>query len=253
MDDNSLAQKFFARTIELDSAFAGGYKGLAMTTLHAAIDFQVTPLDEASHAAERLIREAIARDGADAEARALLSNVLRARGQLAMALTEAENALAINPNLALAHRARAGALIFSGNRAEGIAAAQTSLKLEPRATWTAAIMNWIACALYLSTGYAGSLSTGYAGSVDAAKRAIQSYPGYMLPHRWLVAALGQLGCFDEAKVALDKAIAVAPGSFDRYVRNRAPWMRPEDYDHMLDGLRKAGWEGYPNSADIADQ
>jgi adenylate cyclase len=27
------------------------------------------------------------------------------------------------------------------------------------------------------------------------------------------------------------------------VRNRVPWMQPEDYAHMLDGLRKAGWEG----------
>jgi adenylate cyclase len=28
-----------------------------------------------------------------------------------------------------------------------------------------------------------------------------------------------------------------------YVRGRVPWMRPEDYDHMLEGLRKAGWQG----------
>ena len=34
-----------------------------------------------------------------------------------------------------------------------------------------------------------------------------------------------------------------PKSFDMYVRQRAPWFRPEDYNHMLEGLRKAGWEG----------
>jgi hypothetical protein len=28
-----------------------------------------------------------------------------------------------------------------------------------------------------------------------------------------------------------------------YVRNRVPWFRPEDHAHLLDGLRKAGWEG----------
>jgi adenylate cyclase len=28
-----------------------------------------------------------------------------------------------------------------------------------------------------------------------------------------------------------------------YVKNRVPWMRPEDHAHMLEGLRKAGWEG----------
>jgi adenylate cyclase len=28
-----------------------------------------------------------------------------------------------------------------------------------------------------------------------------------------------------------------------YVRQRVAWHRPEDYEHMLDGLRKAGWNG----------
>jgi hypothetical protein len=28
-----------------------------------------------------------------------------------------------------------------------------------------------------------------------------------------------------------------------HVRNRVPWMRPEDHAHMLEGLRKAGWQG----------
>ena len=53
---------------------------------------------------------------------------------------------------------------------------------------------------------------------------------------------GQLGRVDEAKQALDKAIAIIPASFDMYVRQRVPWMRPEDHAHMLDGLRKAGWK-----------
>jgi adenylate cyclase len=28
-----------------------------------------------------------------------------------------------------------------------------------------------------------------------------------------------------------------------YVRERPPWMRPKDHAHMIEGLRKAGWEG----------
>lgn len=63
---------------------------------------------------------------------------------------------------------------------------------------------------------------------------------FPLTYRWLAVALGQP---EEAKEALDKAIAIAPGSFDMYVRNRVPWMRPQDHGHMLEGLRKAGWKG----------
>jgi adenylate cyclase len=46
-----------------------------------------------------------------------------------------------------------------------------------------------------------------------------------------------------AKEVLEMAIAAAPASFEMYVRRRVPWMRPEDYAHMLEGLRKAGREG----------
>ena len=70
---------------------------------------------------------------------------------------------------------------------------------------------------------------------------IRSYPRYPNPYRWLAAALGQAGRIEKARAALEKAIAVAPASFDMFVRGRVPWMRPEDHAHMLDGLRKAGW------------
>jgi hypothetical protein len=49
------------------------------------------------------------------------------------------------------------------------------------------------------------------------------------------------GRIEEAKCALEKAIAIAPAGFGMYVRRRVPWIRPEDYAHMLEGLRKAGW------------
>jgi adenylate cyclase len=62
-------------------------------------------------------------------------------------------------------------------------------------------------------------------------------------YRWSAAALGQLGRKTEAKDALDKGMNLAPAAFNMYVRNRAPWFRPEDHAHLLDGLRKAGWEG----------
>jgi adenylate cyclase len=62
--------------------------------------------------------------------------------------------------------------------------------------------------------------------------------------RWFAAALGQLGRTDEASAALSEARAKAPDAFERWTRQRPPWYRrPEDYEHMLDGLRKAGWQG----------
>jgi len=73
------------------------------------------------------------------------------------------------------------------------------------------------------------------------REVIDIVPGFA--NRYLAAALGQLGRTAEAKVALEKSIAVSPEVFERLVRQRPPWMRPEDYVHVREGLRKAGWEG----------
>jgi adenylate cyclase len=83
----------------------------------------------------------------------------------------------------------------------------------------------------------------YEIALDAAERVIRLYPDLPLSYRWLAATLGQLDRSDEATSALKRAIAVAPKSFDFYVRGCAPWFRPEDHAHLLEGLRKAGWRG----------
>ncbi|HEU0156586.1 MAG TPA: hypothetical protein VFQ82_11000, partial [Stellaceae bacterium] len=87
------------------------------------------------------------------------------------------------------------------------------------------------------------LSRDYPAAVEAAKRAIRSYPAYPNTHRWLAAALGQLDRRAEASAALAKAIELAPMAFGMYIHTRPPWMRPEDHAHMLEGLDKAGLSG----------
>ena len=74
-------------------------------------------------------------------------------------------------------------------------------------------------------------------------RLIADRPDYPLAYRWLAAALGQLGRIGEARAALEKALAVAPDVLRLYVEQRVPWMGQAVYEHMLDGLRKAGWQG----------
>jgi tetratricopeptide (TPR) repeat protein len=82
-------------------------------------------------------------------------------------------------------------------------------------------------------------SSDYEAAAEAAEAAIRSYPDYPGPYRWLAAALGQAGRAEEAKKALARAI-VSPTSFSSYVRNRLPWLRSEDHDHMLHVFRQAG-------------
>jgi adenylate cyclase len=83
----------------------------------------------------------------------------------------------------------------------------------------------------------------YVSALDAARRVVSRFPKRPSPYRCVVASLGQLGRLDEAHDALQKAIEVSPEAFDLYVRNRVPFYSPEHYEHLLEGLRKAGWKG----------
>jgi adenylate cyclase len=158
-----------------------------------------------------------------------------ARGDSEGAKAEAEQALSASPNLAVAHAALGAALVFAGRPHEGAAALQKSIRLDPHHHRSPTRLNQLAIS--------HDLLREYEAALEVADRAIRSHPELPLFHRWRAASLGQLGRVEDARRALDQAIAISPTSFEIYVRNRVPWMRPEDHAHMLEGLRKAGWQG----------
>jgi len=234
-DDDTIAQNFFRQAIDLDPTFAPGCTALALAQLQAAAVYQKLSLLEAQSSAEALARRAVALDGTDAEARSCLGWALQARGELVGALIEIERALEMSPNLALAHWQRGATLIFSGRPKEGLEALETCIRLDPRDPFMSVRLLHIACGLYFARDYEGV--------IEAAKRLLRSYPDFPMIYRWPAAALGQLARYAEAKEWLEKAISHAPAAFNMYVHNRVPWFRPEDHAHLLEGLRKAGWEG----------
>ena len=233
--DNKAAQQCFTDAIGLDGNFSGGHSGLALAQMQESGLFATRPVAEARISIKALALQAVASDESDAEAHACLSWALNFDGDYAGALIEARRALAISPNLASAHRALGTTLIFSGEPREGLAALQASIRLDPRDPLLPWHLNRVAIAYYFAREYEVA--------VDAAQRVIRLYPDFPLIYRWLAAALGQAGRSVEAREALNKAITISSGSFDMYVRERVPWHRAEDYEHMLEGLRKAGWEG----------
>ncbi len=227
-DDHTLAPRFFQQAINLDPDFAGGYTGLAYAQHRAA-----TRRGLAETESVELARRAVGLDANDAEARVCLGFMLLWQGDLEGALTEGEAALALSPNLASAHGVIGSGLNWASHHEKARISLEKSIRLDPRNPNLLIRFNAIIVSFYL----AGE----YDAAIEVAKPTIRSYPDYASNYRWLAAALGQVGQIEEAKEALANAIAIAPGSFDMYVRTRMPWHRPEHHAHMLEGLRKAGW------------
>ncbi len=84
----------------------------------------------------------------------------------------------------------------------------------------------------------------YTGAIDADRRSMQENPNQYLSHRWLVASLAQLGRNAEAQDLVRQVQSRFSSEWFAYHWGRRwPWMRVEDHARLLDGLRKAGWQG----------
>jgi hypothetical protein len=76
---------------------------------------------------------------------------------------------------------------------------------------------------------------------------LRSLPWASIPARppWIcagVAGLGQLGRIEEARAALAE-LKLMDANLESSARNlRRTWADPGDVDHLLEGLRKAGFE-----------
>jgi adenylate cyclase len=156
------------------------------------------------------------------------------RGDHSGALAEAQRAIAITPNFPRGYYSLGAILVFSGQPRQGLESIRKAMRLNPHATLPYVQLLFITAAHYYLREYDTA--------VHAAKAAIQSYPDHHLASRWLVAALAQADQLAEAQQVLRNAIDANREVFEMYVRQRAPWQRSEDYEHMLDGLRKAGWQ-----------
>jgi adenylate cyclase len=233
--DHEQAKQFFQRAIAIDAEFSAPYVALARAYLDDAADFGSRSLEEAVELSASWAQKAIALDPDDADARAVVALLTATAGNANESSDQALVARASTPNSPLVMLVEANGLLFGGRPVEARQGFAACLRIDPRGPLSAWAMRQVAISYYYERDYARS--------VETLRHAIARYPAVANNYRWLAAALGQLGRTEEAGVALQRALEALPRSFEFYTRSRPPWHRPEDHEHMLEGLRKAGWQG----------
>ena len=218
-----------------DPGFAPPHALLAWLRLSEATLGLGAPLHEVVAAAYDEAQHAIRLDPDSAIAHAMLAWVLDHQGFPEPALEEAETAIALNPNDPQGHLIKGHILVYSGHRREGRGPLDLAFRLDPRGPVAAAVLLHLAIGCYWQRDY---VSAG-----TFARRAIRGWPTFPRPYPWLAAVLGQLGRAAEAEAALRAAMEISPGYLRHTTSARPAYFRCEDYEHLLDGLRKAGWCG----------
>ena len=233
--DNEQARILLGRAISLDARFAPAYLAIALTHIYDGNKFAAISLQEAARLATDWAKKAAEIDVDNSDA----ISILELAKLLGNNRVDKENVFrlrAANPNSLWPHTASGIILVFSGQPSQGRAALLDALRLSPYDPINRPqILTNILISHYFEHDYLAAFET--------ASFALSRHPGVPNLFRWKSASLGQLGRADEARDALLKALEVSPQSFDLFVRSRPSWFRPEDHEHMLDGLRKAGWQG----------
>ena len=229
-ETNIAARDLLQRAIELDPKFASAHAFLALTHgLDYLNRWSASPprsLEQAEEAATR----AVALDDSDPWAHWALSLVNLYTRRHDGAISEAERAIVLNPNFAEGHVSLGEALYYSGRSEEALECFDRGMALNPY--FPDVLLHFQALA---------SFQLGrYEEAVDLLKQRLTRNPVTDVSRALLAASYGHLGRFDEARAAWQEVLRVNPDYSLEYRRKVLPYKNPDDFELVVEGLRKAG-------------
>jgi adenylate cyclase len=235
-EDFAAAVPLFRRSIALDASQAGPHAGIAMVRLSEAFFLWTEKPRDALAEAMTCARAALAADPLESVGYAALGFVLAVAGRHDEALAMCSKGVELNPSNAMGHHVLSFTQICLGEPDAAIKAIETAIRISPNDVM---LPVWLSV---LATGY--YLARNYEKAAEVASLAVQRGPSYSFGWRSLANALGQLGRSDEAREALEQFLARTPGfSSEQAARSSLPFRDEAVFQHWLEGLRKAGWEG----------
>jgi tetratricopeptide (TPR) repeat protein len=179
-----------------------------------------------------LARHAVADDPRDPHAHFALGVAYMNEPRISEAISELREAIRLNPSHVFAH-ANLGQIFNYLNRPkEARVQVQLALRLNPHDPRRFMWLPYLAVSHYLEGHYKECLAV--------CEQALEANSEFPLAVRYAVAALGQLGLAAQAQPLLPVLRKIDKG----FAGSEAVWRRlfvKEAADHMLDGLRRAGW------------
>ena len=231
--DNIEAASYFRRALAIDAQYPQAMAALSIA-LCAAAYLSWTDHPERNYAESlELAQRAVALDPRYPNAHFALALISMWLGRNDRAAAEFKEAIELNPSYAAAHAVLGAVLNFEGQSEEGVASVEKGIRLSPSDPRLFIWLSGLAAAHYQLTHYSQAVEIG--------RRSWTLNRNYITGLTYVVAGLAQLGRVEDARAALadlqerDPKLAALRTTLKLY-QNKA------GVDHLLDGLRKAGFE-----------
>ena len=153
--------------------------------------------------------------------------------RLADALSEFEQALALNPNFSLAQGYYALALSYAGRSGDSFAATQTRHPAQPARSRRSRSITAL-------PAMPASSKRHYDEAIALAREAIRQRGDLTGAYRVLAVSAGMTGDAATAEMALAELRRTQPNISLAWIATQLPWKNDADREHYLEGFRRAG-------------
>jgi adenylate cyclase len=232
--DKLEAQAYFRRALAIDPQYPQAIAALSIVVCQVAFLGWADDAEGNYIEAYELAQRAVSLDARYPNAHFALGLVCMWTSRLDRAVAAFQEAIRLNPSFAAAQVLLGQMYLYAGRRDEALERAEKGIRLSPS---DPRLYIWL-----VALAGAHYQLRHYAEAVDAGRRSWTLNRNWPHGLRYVVAGLAQLGRIEEAQPALaelKRMDANLEYSASVFRRN---WPDPADVDHLLDGLRKAGFE-----------
>jgi adenylate cyclase len=177
-----------------------------------------------------LAQQAVALDDSLPLAHWALSRASLWKKQHDQAIAEAERAIALDPNEADGYARLGTPLSFAGRPEEALGLIEKAMRRNPH----------YPPVYVFGLGHSYHLMGRYEEAIAAFKKALTRNPNDSPAHQFLAAIYSELGREEEARAEVAEILRISPNFSLEVLRQRLPYKDPADLERFLDGLRKAG-------------
>ena len=218
------------KAIELDPKFSLAFSHLSRNHVIAYVNRWVQSPEMSLKLAVELGQQAVELDESNPHAYFAVAAAALWMKQHARAADAAEKCLVIAPNFAEGHSVFGLILVYSGKAREAIESLQIAMRLDPH--YRDIYLHLLALAhVQLKE---------YEQAVAALERRLVRKPESDISRVLLAAIHGHMGNIEESRAEWAEVLRINPDYSLEHRRNILPYKNPADFDHLLDGLRKAG-------------
>jgi adenylate cyclase len=232
--DNIEAQTYFRRALAIDPQYPQATAALSITLSAAAMTGWADDPDAAFEDAYDLAQRAVTLDSRYPNAHFALGLVCMWTSRADRAIAAFEDAIKLNPSFAAAHVLLGQMYLYRARLEDAIQLAEKGIRLSPSDPRLFIWLPAVAGAHYQMRHYPQA--------VEAGRRSWSLNRNWPAGLTYVVAGLAQQGRIDEAKAAFADLKTLDPNfGFVRTTLRRL-YTDQAGIDHILDGLRQAGFE-----------